>query len=453
MIHKYKMNGYNIVIDVNSGSIHCVDTVTYEILDLYKKDTNEEIVKTLEKSFDKNEIEEAIKEIKELEKQGVLYSQDKGELALEKIDRRNPVVKAICLHIAHDCNLKCMYCFAEEGEYGGKRELMSKEIACKSLDFLIKNSGSRVNLEVDFFGGEPLMNFDVVKDTVEYGKELMKKHNKKFRFTFTTNGVLLNDEIVKYANENMENLVLSIDGRKSVNDNVRKTINGKGTYDIIVPKFKKIAKLRNQENYQVRGTFTRENLDFSKDVLHLADLGFKQVSVEPVVSGEETDYYLRKEDLPKINEEYEKLAIEMIKRKKEGKGFNFFHFLIDLTGGVCMTKRIVGCGAGTEYLSVLPNGDLAPCHQFAGEVEFNMGNIHEGITKKELRKEFESCNVYSKEECKKCWNKFYCSGGCSANAYQNTGNIKGIYEVGCELQKKRSECAIMLKVDEMMDNN
>ncbi len=451
MIHKYKMNNYNIVLDVNSGSIHSVDDITYEILNSYKDVENETIITTLSKKYKKEEIEETIKEIEELESQGLLYSKDKGEEALDKIDRRNPVVKAICLHVAHDCNLKCMYCFAEEGEYGGKRELMTSETARKALDFLIKNSGKRVNLEVDFFGGEPLMNFDVVKDTVEYGKELMKKHNKNFRFTFTTNGVLLNDEVIKYANENMSNLVLSIDGRREVNDKVRKTINGKGSYDLIVPKFKKIAELRNQENYQVRGTFTRKNLDFSKDVLHLADLGFKQVSVEPVVSGEDTDYYLRMEDVPKINEEYEKLAIEMIKRKKEGREFNFFHFLIDLTGGVCMTKRIVGCGAGTEYLSVLPNGDLAPCHQFAGEHTFKMGSIYKGITKKEIRKEFESCNVYSKIECKKCWNKFYCSGGCSANAYQNNGNIKSIYEVGCELQKKRSECAIMLKVDEMVN--
>ncbi len=450
MIHKYQMNGYNIVLDVNSGGVHVVDELTYKILDNYKAISNEEIIENLKNDFSEDEIKESFKELEQLEEKGLLYSEDKAYLAIEQIQNRKPVVKAICLHIAHDCNLKCKYCFAEEGEYGGKRELMSLETAKKSLDFLVENSGSRVNLEVDFFGGEPLMNFDVVRETVEYGKELQKKHNKEFRFTFTTNGLLLNDEIIKYANDNMENLVLSIDGRKEVNDRIRPTPNGKGSYDIIMPHFKKIAELRNQENYNVRGTFTRYNLDFANDVLHLADEGFKQISVEPVVSPEDNDFYIREEDVPAICDEYEKLAVEMIKRRDEGRGFNFFHFLIDLTGGACMTKRVVGCGAGTEYLSVLPNGDLYPCHQFAGENTFRIGTLEDGVTDIEMRDEFESCNVYSKEECRTCWNKFYCSGGCAANSYHSNGNIKTPYEIGCVLQMKRSECAIMLKVDEMM---
>ncbi len=453
MIHKYKMNGYNIVLDVNSGSIHVVDDLTYKVLDDYNNISNAEIKEKLKDNYTAEDIEECLSELNELEKLGQLYSEDLAFKAIEQIENRNPVVKAICLHVAHDCNLKCKYCFAEEGEYGGKRELMSLDVAKKALDFLVQNSGERINLEVDFFGGEPLMNYDVVKETVEYGKQLEKKYNKVFRFTFTTNGMLLNDEVIKYSTENMETLVLSIDGRKEINDKIRPTPSGKGSYDIIMPKYKEIAKIRNQEGYNVRGTFTRYNLDFSKDVLHLADEGFKQISIEPVVSPEDNDFYIREEDLSQIFEEYEKLAVEMIKRRKEGRGFNFFHFLIDLTGGACMTKRIVGCGAGTEYLSIIPNGDLYPCHQFVGENHLKIGTVYDGINDFKLRGKFEDCNVYSKPECRECWNKFYCSGGCAANSYYSNGDINTPYEIGCQLQMKRSECAIMLKVDEMMTSN
>jgi uncharacterized protein len=359
--------------------------------------------------------------------------------------KRETVVKALCLHIAHDCNLACKYCFAEEGEYHGRRALMSYEVGKKALDFLIANSGNRKNLEVDFFGGEPLMNWQVVKDLVKYGREQEELHNKKFRFTLTTNGVLLNDEILEFANKEMSNIVLSIDGRKEVHDYMRPFRKGQGSYDLIVPKFQKTAEARNQTNYYVRGTFTHHNIDFSNDVLHLADLGFKQISVEPVVSAEEEEYAIKSEDIPMIYEEYDKLAKEMIEREKVGKGFNFFHFMIDLEGGPCVAKRLSGCGSGTEYLAVTPWGDLYPCHQFVGEDEFLMGNVDEGVIKSEIRDEFKLCNVYAKDKCKNCFAKFYCSGGCAANSYKFHNSITDVYDLGCELQRKRIECAIMIK--------
>ena len=355
---------------------------------------------------------------------------------------------ALCLHIAHDCNLACRYCFAEEGEYHGRRALMSFEVGKKALDFLVANSGNRVNLEVDFFGGEPLMNWDVVKQLVEYGRSLEKPNNKKFRFTLTTNGILLNDEILEFVNKEMGNIVLSIDGRKEINDKMRPFRGGQGSYDIIVPKFQKVAESRDQMNYYVRGTFTHNNLDFSKDVLHLADLGFKQISVEPVVAQPTDDYAIREEDIPILKEEYDKLAVEMIKRKKEGKAFNFFHFMIDLQGGPCVAKRLSGCGSGTEYLAVTPWGDLYPCHQFVGNEKFLMGNVDTGVVRDDIRDEFKCCNVYAKDKCKKCFAKFYCSGGCAANSYNFHGNINDAYDIGCELQRKRIECAIMLKAAE-----
>ena len=359
--------------------------------------------------------------------------------------KRETVVKALCLHIAHDCNLACKYCFAEEGEYHGRRALMSFEVGRKALDFLVANSGNRVNLEVDFFGGEPTLNFEVVKQLVEYGRSLEKEHNKKFRFTLTTNGVLLNDEILEFANREMANIVLSIDGRKEVNDRMRPFRGGQGSYDTIVPKFKKVAESRNQENYYVRGTFTHNNLDFSNDVKHLADLGFKQISVEPVVAKPTDDYALVNEDIPKIIEEYDELAKDIIRRAKEGEPINFFHFMIDLTGGPCVAKRLSGCGSGTEYLAVTPWGDLYPCHQFVGNEDFLMGNVDEGILRTDIRDEFKCTNVYAKEKCKKCFAKFYCSGGCAANAYNFHGDINDAYDLGCELQRKRVECAIMIK--------
>ena len=453
MIHKYKMNDLNIVLDVNSGAIHCVDEVSYDILDYYEEESLENIINILKEKYSEESINEAYEEIKELVNNEVLFSPDIFSSIIPEVDKRNPVVKALCLHIAHDCNLKCKYCFAEEGEYHGKRSLMSVEVGKKAIDFLIENSGSRRNLEIDFFGGEPLMNFDVVKEIVEYGRSIEDKYGKKFRFTMTTNGILLNDEIASYINEHMHNAVLSLDGRKEINDKMRVRAGGQGSYDNIVPKFVKMAEDRNQMDYYVRGTFTRNNLDFSNDVLHLADLGFKQISVEPVVTDENEEYAIRKEDLPIIFEEYEKLAKEILKRRERGQWFNFFHFMIDLTGGPCAHKRLVGCGSGTEYLAVTPEGDLFPCHQFVGQDEYKMGSVFDGVLRKDIRQNFESINVYSKPACKSCWAKFYCSGGCAASSNNMHNDLITPYEIGCEMQKKRTECSIMMKVYEALNEN
>lgn len=445
MVHQYKNNGYDIVLDVNSGAIHVVDDVTYDIIALYETHTREEIADKLSGRYGREEILEALGEVQTLTENGELFTPDGYEDYMTDFKKRPTVVKALCLHIAHDCNLACRYCFAEEGEYHGRRALMSFEVGKKALDFLIENSGQRRNLEVDFFGGEPLMNWQVVKDLVAYGREQEKLHDKHFRFTVTTNGVLLNDEIQEFVNREMDNVVLSLDGRKEINDNMRPFRNGKGSYDLIVPKFQKLAESRNQERYYVRGTFTRNNLDFSEDVLHFADLGFKQMSIEPVVGPETDPYAIREEDLPVIMEEYDKLAKVMIAREKEGKGFNFFHFMIDLEGGPCVAKRLSGCGSGTEYLAVTPWGDFYPCHQFVGQEEFLMGNVDEGIKKTQIADDFRGCSVYSKEKCKSCFAKFYCSGGCMANAYHFHGTIHDTYDIGCEMQRKRVECAIMMK--------
>lgn len=454
MIHQYKNNGYNIVLDVNSGSVHVVDDVVYDLIPLVeaaldKGQTEEEMTGGLKEAlgnqYPGEDIQEALAEILELKEAGMLYAPDIYENYIMDFKKRETVVKALCLHIAHDCNLACKYCFAEEGEYHGRRALMSFEVGKKALDFLVKNSGNRVNLEVDFFGGEPLMNWQVVKDLVAYGRSLEEPYHKKFRFTLTTNGILLNDEILEFANREMANIVLSIDGRKEINDLMRPHRGGQGSYDTIVPKFLKVAESRNQMNYYVRGTFTRNNLDFSKDVAHLADLGFQQISVEPVVAAPEEEYALREEDIPAILKEYDKLAAELLNRSKEGRGVNFFHFMIDLKGGPCVAKRLSGCGSGTEYLAVTPWGDFYPCHQFVGREEFLMGNVDEGITRIDIRDEFKTCNVYAKEKCRSCFAKFYCSGGCAANSYQFHGHINDAYELGCELQRKRIECAIMIK--------
>lgn len=450
MIHQYKNNGFNIVLDVNSGAIHVVDDVVYDALALYEDHSKEEIKKELGGKYTEAEIAEAIEEIESLIADKTLFTEDEYKDYIIDFKKRPTVVKALCLHIAHDCNLACKYCFAEEGEYHGRRALMSFEVGKAALDFLIANSGSRRNLEVDFFGGEPTLNFQVVKDLVAYGREQEKIHDKNFRFTLTTNGVLLDDDIMEFANKEMANVVLSIDGRKEINDKMRPFRNGSGSYDLIVPKFKKLADSRNQMNYYVRGTFTRNNLDFSKDVLHLADLGFKQISVEPVVAEETDSYALREEDLPQLFREYDNLAKEMVKRKKEGNDFNFFHFMIDLEGGPCVAKRLSGCGSGTEYLAVTPWGDFYPCHQFVGNEKFLMGNVFEGIKNTEIRDEFKSCNVYAKEKCRECFARFYCSGGCAANSYNFHGDIHDAYDVGCALQKKRIECAIMIKAAEAM---
>ena len=447
MIHQYQLNGYNIVLDVNSGAIHVVDGLTYDMIAEYKEREKDELIADMaaKHGVTKEEAAEAYGEIGELEVSGELFSEDEYEPYIDNFKKRPTVVKALCLHIAHDCNLACRYCFAGEGEYHGERALMSYEVGKKALDFLVANSGNRRNLEVDFFGGEPLMNFQVVKDLVAYGRSLEKERDKHFRFTLTTNGVLLNDDVMDFVNREMDNVVLSIDGREAVHNRMRPFRNGGGSYDLIVPKFRKLADSRGQERYYVRGTFTRNNLDFSEDVLHLADLGFKQISVEPVVAQESDDYALREEDLPKLFEEYDKLAAEMVRRHGTEKDFNFFHFMIDLEGGPCVAKRLSGCGSGTEYLAVTPTGDLYPCHQFVGNPDFLMGNVKDGALRTDIRDEFKECNVYAKPKCRECFARFYCSGGCAANAYNFHGDIHEAYDVGCALQKKRIECAIMIK--------
>ena len=444
MVHQYKSNGYNIVLDVCSGSVHVVDDLVYDIIANYENHTKEQVMELLP-SYDKDEVSEAYDEVTGLVEDGTLFTEDIFKDYIIDFKKRKTVVKALCINIAHDCNLACRYCFAGEGEYKGDRGLMPLDIAKKSLDFLVANSGNRVNLEVDFFGGEPLMNWDVVKETVRYGRSLEEKHNKKFRFTLTTNGVLLNDEVMESANKEMANVVLSIDGRKEIHDYMRPTRNGKGSYDIIVPKFQKFVEKRGDKSYYVRGTFTRNNLDFTKDFELMTELGFKEISIEPVVTPDENDYAIREEDLPTIFEQYDKLAVDLIRRQKEGKPVTFFHYKLDLNGGPCVYKRLSGCGSGTEYLAVTPTGDLYPCHQFVGHDEFKLGDVFHGVERNDIVEEFKLCNVYAKDKCKDCFARFYCSGGCAANSYQFHGNILDAYDVGCELQRKRVECAIMMK--------
>jgi len=430
-----------------------VDELAYDVIPIVEKllaqqmEEKEQIVEAVARqlSLEQAQVEETVEEILSLKEEGMLFTEDVYEKYLDSFQNRETVVKALCLHIAHDCNLACKYCFAGEGEYHGQRALMSLDVGKKALDFLVQNSGNRVNLEVDFFGGEPLLNWQVVKDLVAYGRSLEEPNHKKFRFTLTTNGVLLDDEVLEFANKEMSNVVLSIDGRKEIHDLMRPHRGGQGSYDEVVPKYKKVAESRNQMDYYVRGTFTRNNLDFAEDVKHLADEGFEQISVEPVVARPEEEYALRMEDVPAILKEYDELALEYIRRKKAGKGFNFFHFMINLEGGPCVAKRLSGCGSGTEYLAVTPWGDLYPCHQFVGQEEFLMGNVEEGIIRTDIRDKFKACNVYAKDQCRDCFAKFYCSGGCAANAYNNSGDINGAYELGCELQRKRVECAIMIK--------
>ena len=460
MIHQYINNGYYIVLDVSSGSVHVTDEVLYDAIAIaepligeiespitlsneIKNKIENELVK---KGHNIEDIKECMEDMQELINMEELFTKDTYETYVRDFKCRKTVVKALCLHIAHDCNLACKYCFAEEGEYHGRRALMSFEVGKKAIDFLLANSGNRRNLEVDFFGGEPLMNWNVVKQIVEYGRSKETEFDKKFRFTLTTNGMLLNDEVMEFANREMSNVVLSLDGRKEVNDAMRPTRGGKGSYDVIVPKFKKFAEQREGvKDYYIRGTFTRNNLEFSKDVIHFADLGFRQTSMEPVVGEEDESYAIRWEDIPKVKEEYDILAKEYIKRKKEGRGFNFFHFNIDLKQGPCVAKRLSGCGSGTEYLAVTPWGDFYPCHQFVGKEEFLLGNVDTGIVKNDICNEFKLCNVYAKPKCRDCFARFYCSGGCAANSYSFHGDITDTYDIGCELQKKRIECAIMIK--------
>jgi uncharacterized protein len=444
------MNDLNIVVDVNGGAVHVVDEITFDVLDYYELNDAEKIAKKLPK-YTLDEIKETFDEIKSLVEDGLLYSPD-NYLYIDAFKNREPVVKAMCLHIAHDCNLKCKYCFASQGDFGGAKSIMSFEVGKKALEYLVDNSGSRKNLEVDFFGGEPLMNFEVVKQLVEYGNELAKEKGKNFRFTITTNGVLLDDEIIDYVNEHMHNVVLSLDGRKSINDDMRPTLNDKGSYDIIVPKFQKLIEKRKDKYYYVRGTFTRDNMDFSKDVLHFKDLGFDLTSVEPVVGDESNPYALREEDLPKILDEYEKLAVEYSKMRVNNEPFRFFHFMVDLSQGPCVIKRMTGCGAGNEYLAITPEGDIYPCHQFVGQEEFKMGNVMADKVElpKEMQETFKEAHIYAKDECSKCWAKFYCSGGCHANAFNFNNDILKPYDLGCQMQRKRLECALMVEASVMM---
>ncbi len=447
MIHKYKMYDTNIVLDINSGAVHVFDDAAYEVVDMYGTETKEQIIEALRTKFSPQDISDAYDEVSNLKSQGLLFSEDSYSDALAKWERK-PVVKALCLHICHDCNLRCKYCFASTGSFGGQRTMMDAETGKRAIDFLIEKSAGRRNLEVDFFGGEPLMNFGVVKEIVEYARIREKEAGKNFRFTLTTNALLLNEDNKAFINENMHNVVLSIDGRSETNDRMRPRMDGSGTYSSILPKIMDMAQSRNQDNYYVRGTFTRENLDFSEDVLHLADQGFKQVSVEPVVAARDSGYDIREQDLDKLFSEYEKLAHEYVKRDREGKGFNFFHFMIDLQQGPCVIKRLGGCGSGHEYLAVTPEGDLYPCHQFVGDEKFRMGNLYRGDFDTSFQKDFQKSNVYTKEDCSQCWAKFYCSGGCAANAYQFNNDINIPYKIGCELEKKRVECAIWIKTQE-----
>lgn len=454
MIHQYKLNGYNIVLDTCSGSVHVVDEVAYDIIAMYQGRGEDEIISEISRKYadradvTPEEIRQCLADIAALEQDGKIFSADIYENMAFDFKNKNAVLKAMCLHVAHTCNLNCSYCFASQGKYQGERALMSFEVGKQAFDFLIANSGSRVNLEVDFFGGEPLMNWDVVKQLVAYARSVEQKYNKKFRFTLTTNGVLIDDDVIDFANREMHNVVLSLDGRKKVHDHLRRDYADNGSYDKIVPKFQELVQRRGGKDYYMRGTFTHNNVDFTEDIFHMADLGFRELSMEPVVCAPDDPYALTAEDMPKLFEQYEILAKEMIRRKKAGDGFTFYHYMLDLTAGPCIYKRISGCGSGTEYLAVTPWGDLYPCHQFVGDEKFCMGNVWDGVTEEQIRDEFKHCNAYARPECKDCWAKLYCSGGCAANAYHATGSVRGVYEYGCELFKKRIECAIMMKVAE-----
>ncbi len=458
MVHQYKLNGYNIVLDTCSGSVHTVDEVAYDIISMYKDSSREEIITAILEKYGHmpdvtaEEIDLCIDDIASLEAAGKLFSEDKFEKLAYTYKNNSNVIKALCLHVAHTCNLNCSYCFASQGKYQGDRALMSFEVGKQACDFLIANSGTRRNLEVDFFGGEPALNFDVVKQLVEYARSVEKQHNKNFRFTYTTNGMVLTDEMMEFLNREMSNVVLSLDGRKEVNDHFRRDYAGRGSYDTIVPNFQKLVESRGGKNYYVRGTFTHNNVDFTNDLFHMADLGFTELSMEPVVCPPTDPYALTDEDMPKLFEQYEILAVEMIKRRREGRPFTFYHYMLDLKNGPCIYKRIAGCGSGTEYMAVTPWGDLYPCHQFVGDQKYLLGNIWDGVKNTEIQDEFRHCNAYSREDCRDCWAKLYCSGGCAANSYHATGSIGGVYKYGCELFKKRIECAVMMQIAETEDN-
>ena len=457
MVHQYKLNGYNIVLDTASGSVHTVDEVAYDIISMYKTAEREQIISEILAKYGdmpdvtREDIELCLEDIAALEAAGKLFSEDKYESLAYNYKNNSKVVKALCLHVAHTCNLNCSYCFASQGKYHGDRALMSFEVGKQAFDFLIANSGTRRNLEVDFFGGEPSLNFEVVKQLVEYARSIEKEHNKNFRFTYTTNGMILTDEMMDFINQEMHHVVLSLDGRREVNDHFRRDYAVKGSYDTIVPNFQRLVKSRDGKGYYVRGTFTHNNVDFTNDLFHMADLGFTELSMEPVVCPPGDPYALTDEDLPKLFEQYEILAKEMIKRRREGRPFTFYHYMLDLKHGPCIYKRITGCGSGTEYMAVTPWGELYPCHQFVGDPKYSLGNIWDGVKNTDVQDEFRGCNSYSRPECRDCWAKLYCSGGCAANAYHATGSIGGVYKYGCELFKKRIECAVMMQVAEAED--
>ena len=454
MIHQYKFNGRNIVLDVCSGAVHVVDDPTYDIISMFETNDLETIKKAVtEKYKDRDDvtekdIENCYAQLLEMQKNGQLFTADSFEpMAGTLKARTSGVVKALCLHIAHTCNLNCSYCFASQGKYHGERALMSYEVGKRALDFLIENSGTRRNLEVDFFGGEPLMNFDVVKQLVAYARSIEKEKNKNFRFTLTTNGVLVDDDVIEFSNREMSNVVLSLDGRKEVHDRYRVDYAGNGSWEKIVPKFQKFVNARGGKNYYMRGTFTHANPDFLEDIKTMLNLGFSELSMEPVVAASDDPAALTEADKPVVMKQYEDLAKLMLERDKEGKPFTFYHYMIDLKGGPCIYKRISGCGSGTEYMAVTPWGDLYPCHQFVGDEKFKLGDIWSGVNNKKIQDEFASCNVYAREECRDCWARLYCSGGCAANAYHATGSVKGVYKYGCDLFKKRMECAIAVAVE------
>ncbi|MBQ7152946.1 MAG: thioether cross-link-forming SCIFF peptide maturase [Clostridia bacterium] len=457
MIHQYKLNGYNIVLDVFSGSVHIVDEVAYDVIAMYEQNSGDEIVRAmLEKYRDRpdvteSEIREIFSDIEQLKADGKLFTKDVYENLAQHFKTGKQVVKALCLHVAHTCNLNCEYCFASQGKYHGDRAVMPFEVGRQAIDFLVANSGTRTNLEVDFFGGEPLMNFDVVKKIVVYARSIEKSAGKNFRFTLTTNGMLVDDDVIEFANRECHNVVLSLDGRKEVHDRLRKTPGGKGSYDVIVPKFQEFVKRRGDKDYYIRGTFTHFNTDFTNDIFQMLDLGFTQLSMEPVVCAPGDPYALTEDDLPVLYEQYEILAKDMLRRKKEDKPYTFYHYMIDLSSGPCIYKRISGCGSGTEYMAVTPWGELFPCHQFVGDPKYSMGDVWKGVVNEKIRDEFRKCSAYARPECKDCWAKLYCSGGCAANAYHATGSVLGTYEYGCKLFCKRMECAIMLKAAEADD--
>ena len=450
MVHQYQLGGYNIVLDICSGGVHVVDNIAYDIIAMYENSDRDGIIKALCEKYPNTseaEINHCYDQVTALKDSGKLFVPDTFEPEAGTLKAKTSgVVKALCLHIAHTCNLNCAYCFASQGKYNGDRAVMSFEVGKQALDFLIANSGKRRNLEVDFFGGEPLMNFDVVKQLVAYARSIEKEHNKNFRFTLTTNGMLINDDVIEFANKEMSNVVLSLDGRKEVHDRYRVDYAGKGSWDRIVPKFQKLVEAREGKNYYMRGTFTHENPDFLEDIKTMLDLGFTELSMEPVVCAPGDPSELTPEDMEIVKDQYEKLAELMLQRDDEGKPFTFYHYMIDLKGGPCIYKRISGCGSGTEYMAVTPWGDLYPCHQFVGDDKYLLGNVWDGVSNTTIQEEFASCNVYARPDCKDCWAKLYCSGGCAANAYHATGSVRGVYKSGCELFRKRMECAIMVAI-------